>query len=89
MSGESVESKEHAMPMSAEQIKSMILEALPDAQVEIEDLAGDGDHYRARVVSRAFLGKSRLQQHQLVYRALKGKMGGDLHALALETEPAE
>jgi phosphoribosylformylglycinamidine synthase len=79
--------KENPMPMQAADIKSMILEALPDA--EIEDLAGDGDHYRARIVSKAFAGKNRVQQHQLIYRALKGKMGGDLHALALETEAAE
>ncbi len=77
------------MPMKSEDIKTMILEALPDATVEIEDLAGDGDHYRARVISKAFNGKNRVQQHQLVYRALKGKMGGELHALALETEAAE
>lgn len=77
------------MPMNAETIKKMILESLPDATVEIEDLAGDGDHYRARVISAAFKGKNRVQQHQLVYRALKGKMGGELHALALETEAAE
>jgi phosphoribosylformylglycinamidine synthase subunit PurL len=78
-----------AMPMKSDDIKKMILEALPDATVEIEDLAGDGDHYRARVISKAFNGKNRVQQHQLVYRALKGKMGGELHALALETEAAE
>jgi phosphoribosylformylglycinamidine (FGAM) synthase-like enzyme/stress-induced morphogen len=77
------------MPMKADDIKKMILEALPDATVEIEDLAGDGDHYRARVISKAFNGKNRVQQHQLIYRALKGKMGGELHALALETEAAE
>lgn len=77
------------MPMKSDDIKKMILEALPDATVEIEDLAGDGDHYRARVISSAFNGKNRVQQHQLVYRALKGKMGGDLHALALETEATE
>ncbi|MBB5519945.1 phosphoribosylformylglycinamidine synthase subunit PurL [Amphiplicatus metriothermophilus] len=77
------------MPMPAEKIRELILEALPDATVEIEDLAGDGDHYRARVVSAAFRGKNRVQQHQLVYRALKGRMGGELHALALETEAAE
>ena len=77
------------MPMKADDIKKMILEAMPDATVEIEDLAGDGDHYRARIVSKTFNGKNRVQQHQLVYRALKGKMGGELHALALETEAAE
>jgi phosphoribosylformylglycinamidine synthase len=81
--------KERAMPMKADAIKAMILEALPDAMVEIEDLAGDGDHYRARIVSAAFRGKNRIQQHQLIYRALKGKMGGELHALALETEAPE
>ena len=77
------------MPMKSDDIKKMILEALPDATVEIVDLAGDGDHYSARIVSSAFNGKNRVQQHQLVYRALKGKMGGELHALALETEAAE
>ena len=81
--------KDTPMPMPADDIKKLILEAMPDAEVEIEDLAGDGDHYRARVVSSAFNGKSRVQQHQLVYRALKGRMGGELHALALETEGKE
>lgn len=78
-----------AMPMAADDIKKLILDAMPDAEIEIEDLAGDGDHYRARVISSAFNGKSRVQQHQLVYRALKGRMGGELHALALETEAKE
>ncbi len=73
------------MPMNAADIEKMILEALPDAQVEIRDLAGDGDHYAAVVVSEAFRGKSRVQQHQMVYDALKGNMGGVLHALALQT----
>lgn len=73
------------MPMAAADIERMIKDALPDAKVEIKDLAGDGDHYAATVVSEAFRGKSRVQQHQLVYAALKGKMGGELHALALET----
>ncbi len=73
------------MAMSATQIESLILEAFPDASVEIEDLRGDGDHYAATVVSTAFSGRTRVQQHQLVYRALKGKMGGELHALALTT----
>jgi len=77
------------MPMAADDIKALILDAMPDAEVEIVDLAGDGDHYRARVVSAAFNGKSRVQQHQLVYKALKGRMGGELHALALETEAKE
>ncbi|MCB9954662.1 MAG: phosphoribosylformylglycinamidine synthase subunit PurL [Caulobacterales bacterium] len=87
MRGESAtDTTETKMPMPADKIKEMILEALPDAEIDIEDLAGDGDHYRAHVVSSAFNGKTRVQQHQLVYRALKGKMGGELHALALETE---
>ena len=73
------------MAMSAAEIEAMILEAFPDASIEIEDLRGDGDHYAATVVSGAFEGKSRVRQHQLVYRALKGKMGGELHALALTT----
>jgi stress-induced morphogen len=73
------------MPMEAGEIKRMIVEALPDAEVMIEDLRGDGDHYNARVISAAFKGKSRVQQHQIVYQALKGNMGGQLHALALQT----
>ncbi|WP_432760025.1 AIR synthase-related protein [Hyphococcus sp.] len=77
------------MPMAGEDIKKLILEALPDAEIELEDLAGDNDHWRARIISSAFNGKSRVQQHQLVYRALKGRMGGELHALALETEGRE
>jgi stress-induced morphogen len=73
------------MPMDAGDIEKMIKEALPDAQVTIKDLAGDGDHYSATVVSEAFRGKSRVQQHQMVYAALQGRMGGVLHALALQT----
>ncbi len=73
------------MAMAAEEIERMIKQALPDAQVTIEDLAGDGDHYAAIIVSEAFRGKSRVQQHQLVYAALQGNMGGVLHALALKT----
>ena len=73
------------MPMDAREIESLIKAALPDAQVTITDLAGDGDHYAAAVVSEAFRGKSRLQQHQLVYQSLQGQMGGVLHALALQT----
>ena len=73
------------MPMDARDIESMIKAAIPDAEVTIRDLAGDGDHYRARIVSRAFVGLPRVRQHQLVYAALKGQMGGALHALALET----
>ncbi len=73
------------MPMDAGEIERMIKEAIPDAQVTIRDLAGDGDHYAAEVVSESFKGKSRVQQHQMVYEALKGNMGGVLHALALQT----
>ncbi|GAB5511008.1 MAG: BolA family transcriptional regulator [Hyphomicrobiales bacterium] len=73
------------MPMNAADIEKMILDALPGAKVEIRDLAGDGDHYAATVVSEAFKRKSRVQQHQMVYDALKGNMGGVLHALALQT----
>ncbi|POR50909.1 BolA family protein [Bosea psychrotolerans] len=73
------------MAMDARDIEAMIKAALPDATVEIKDLAGDGDHYAATVTSSAFVGKSRVQQHQMVYAALKGNMGGVLHALALTT----
>ncbi|MBX9738750.1 MAG: BolA family transcriptional regulator [Beijerinckiaceae bacterium] len=73
------------MAMQAHEIEALIKEALPDASVEIRDLAGDGDHYAATVVSSAFRGKTRVQQHQIVYAALKGQMGGQLHALALTT----
>ncbi|TWS97556.1 BolA family protein [Reyranella sp. CPCC 100927] len=73
------------MPMAAEDIAQLIRESLPDAEVQIEDLAGDGDHYAATVVSAAFAGKSRVAQHQMVYAALKGRMGGELHALKLTT----
>ncbi|HOV03837.1 MAG TPA: BolA family transcriptional regulator [Hyphomicrobiales bacterium] len=73
------------MPMEANDIVAMIKAALPDAHVEIRDLAGDNDHYAAVVVSEAFRGKSRVQQHQMVYDALKGNMGGVLHALTLQT----
>jgi stress-induced morphogen len=71
--------------MPAAQLETCLREAFPDGVITIEDLAGDGDHYRARIVSAAFLGLSRVRQHQLVYAALGGRMGGDLHALALET----
>ncbi len=73
------------MPMEASEIERMIKTALPDAEIVITDLAGDGDHYSARVVSEAFRGLSRVSQHQLVYAALGGQVGGALHALALET----
>ncbi len=77
------------MAMSAAEIQDMIKEALPNAEVTIEDLRGDGDHYAALVVSAEFTGKSRIQQHQMVYNALQGKMGGQLHALALQTAVPE
>lgn len=77
------------MPMNPADIEKLIRAALPDAKVTIEDLAGDGDHYAAHVVSAAFKGKTRVQQHQLVYDALKGRMGGELHALALQTSAPE
>ena len=73
------------MAMDALSIERMIKEALPDATVRIDDLRGDGDHYAAYVVSSAFKGLSRVQQHQLVYKALQGRMGNELHALALQT----
>jgi stress-induced morphogen len=71
--------------MPAVEIERLIKQGIPDAKVTIEDLRGDGDHYAARVESAAFRGKSRVQQHQLVYRALQGRMGGELHALQLTT----
>jgi stress-induced morphogen len=71
--------------MSVAEIERLIREALPDARVEVKDFAGDGEHYAASVVSAAFAGKSRVRQHQMVYGALKGRMGGQLHALALQT----
>ena len=77
------------MAMEAGEIVRMIKEAIPDADVTIEDLRGDGDHYSARVVSATFAGKSRVQQHQMVYAALQGRMGGQLHALALQTGTPE
>ncbi len=73
--------------MSVVELEGCLREAFPDADIRIEDLAGDGDHYRARVESAAFHGLPRVRQHQLVYAALKGRMGGVLHALALETAP--
>ncbi len=73
------------MPMDAAEIERLIKAHIPDAQVEIRDLAGDGDHYAATVLAESFRGKSRVQQHQVVYQALQGQMGGALHALALQT----
>ena len=77
------------MPMDSSEIEKMIRTAIPDAKVTIKDLRGDGDHYAAEVISRTFVGKTRIQQHQAVYKALKGRMGGELHALALQTGIAE
>ncbi|MGP1353916.1 MAG: BolA family protein [Parasphingopyxis sp.] len=77
------------MPMAAADIEAMIRDAIPDATVEITDLAGDGDHYAAKVVSESFRGVSRVKQHQAVYAALKGRMGGELHALQLTTAAPE
>jgi stress-induced morphogen len=74
-----------SMPMNANDIETLIKAGIPDAKVTIRDLAGDGDHYAATVLAESFRGKSRVQQHQLVYNALKGQMGGALHALALQT----
>jgi stress-induced morphogen len=77
--------KEQTMAMAADDIARLIKERFPHAEIKIEDLAGDGDHYAATIVSEAFRGKTRVQQHQMVYDALKGNMGGALHALALKT----
>lgn len=77
------------MPMPASEIEALIRDALPDARVSVEDLAGDGDHYAATVVSAQFAGLPRVRQHQLVYAALRGRMGGELHALALQTSAPE
>ena len=77
------------MAMTASEIETMIKAAFPDAEVTITDLAGDNDHYAAMVKSKAFKGKTRVQQHQMVYDALKGRMGGVLHALSLQTMAAE
>ena len=77
------------MAMPADEIEALIRAALPDAQVKIDDLAGDGDHYAATVVSEQFRGVSRVRQHQIVYAALRGRMGGKLHALALQTSTPE
>ena len=73
------------MGLKQEEIKNLILEAIPDAEIAIEDLAGDENHYSATIKSKIFIGKSKIEQHKLVYKALKGKMGNELHALALNT----
>ncbi len=75
------------MPMSKADLEARLREAFPEADIAVQDLAGDGDHYRARIVAKAFSGLSRIRQHQLVYQALQGSVGGELHALALETAP--
>ena len=75
------------MAMSAEELESLLREAFADADIVIQDLAGDGDHYKALIRSAAFAGKTRVAQHQMVYAALKGRMGAQLHALALDTGP--
>ena len=77
------------MAMEADVIEQLIRDSIPDAEITIEDLRGDGDHYAAYVVSPSFAGKSRVQQHQMVYQALQGRMGGELHALALQTSVPE
>jgi stress-induced morphogen len=77
------------MAIDAGLLEQLIKEGIPDARVSIEDLRGDGDHYAAHVVSAAFKGKSRVQQHQMVYKALQGRMGNELHALALQTSPPD
>ena len=77
------------MPMDPGEIERLIKDSMPDAVISIQDLAGDGDHYSAHIVSSAFEGKSRVQQHQMVYQALQGRMGGELHALALQTAVPE
>jgi stress-induced morphogen len=77
------------MAMTANAIENLIRAAIPDARVTVEDLAGDGDHYAATVVSEQFRGLSRLKQHQMIYAALQGRMGGELHALALQTSAPE
>jgi stress-induced morphogen len=77
------------MAMEAQEIERLIKEALPAAKITITDLRGDGDHYACHVVAKEFRGKTRIQQHQIVYEALGGRMGGELHALALQTTPAD
>ena len=74
------------MAMNLEDIKNLIKEAMPDATIEIQDLAGDGNHYSATVTSSEFAGKTKIEQHKMVYNSLKGKMGNELHALAIKTK---
>ena len=77
------------MAMQENQIRELIQQAIPDAQIEIEDLRGDGDHYSCHIISKIFSNKSRVEQHKIVYSALKGKMGNELHALAIKTSTPE
>lgn len=77
------------MSIDEQELKNLILSGIPDCEVRIEDMRGDGDHYAAHVTSAAFAGKTRIQQHQMVYAALKGKMDGELHALAIQTSVPE
>ena len=74
------------MPLTKSEISTMIMKAFPDASLELKDLAGDSNHYSAKIISKTFNGKSKVEQHKMVYKALKGKMGNELHALALTTE---
>ena len=74
------------MPLTKNEIETMIMNAFPDATLELKDMAGDNNHYSARIISKTFNGKSKIKQHKMVYEALKGKMGNELHALALTTE---
>ena len=77
------------MPIAQSDLEAILKAGFPDAEIQIDDLAGDGDHYKARIVSKAFAGLPRIKQHQLVYAALKGRMGGELHAMALQTQAPE
>ncbi len=74
------------MTLKVEELKNLIKQGIPDAQIDIKDLAGDNNHYSATIKSKHFSGKSKIEQHKIVYKALKGKMGNELHALALNTE---
>jgi stress-induced morphogen len=77
------------MTLTASEIKEMILEILPDAEVQVQDMRGDGSQFAANVISKKFIGKNRIQQHQMVYKAMKGKVGAELHALSLQTSAPE
>jgi stress-induced morphogen len=77
------------MTLTASEIKEMILEILPDAEVQVQDMRGDGSQFAANVISKKFIGKNRVQQHQMVYKAMKGKVGAELHALSLQTSAPE